>query len=498
VEVEEPQMNNTLEMALKYVDKGFNIIPIPPNTKASIDKWKRFQTERVSKERVRAYWSRCPDANIAVICGEISGLIVADADPKNGAQWEGVTSSIAATTPHGGKHFYYRYDKRIPSMKPKEQMIGWDMQSDGTYVLASPSIVDGKTYTFDEGCGIENDLQPPPAWLFDVAVAYKTKGVHNWRDYMDGTTEGTRNEVACKIAGAAIRQTGSPQMALAVLRGWNTQNSPCLEDKELQQVVTSIWGREQRKIGTLNTTSIGDLMRQNLPPPSWLIENVWLKGGRGWLAGEPEQGKTWFALDMALSITQGWKFLGNFSVPQIGPVLFIEEDQTKSELLQRVQMLIAGKPPCDLGTFHTLVGEGISFPRDTNKVVQFIRENKCVAVFIDHLRAIHNSDQNSSMEMKSVLDSFTAIRRETGAAVITIHHISKGEPRKRSHELLRMEGTQHFLSWADSAIGLFVNDRGTHNLAFKMRGAPKPEGLVLQRTHNLVVGSMTLSLEGGL
>ena len=59
-----------------YRERGFSVIPIKPNKKPYI-KWERFQSEKADLDQIRSWWKKWPAANIGIVTGKISGVMVA-------------------------------------------------------------------------------------------------------------------------------------------------------------------------------------------------------------------------------------------------------------------------------------------------------------------------------------------------------------------------------------------------------------------------------------
>ena len=57
------------------------------------------------------------------------------------------------------------------------------------------------------------------------------------------------------------------------------------------------------------------------PEQLWLIESIWAHSAVGIIGGAPKCCKSWFGLDMALSIASATHCLGRFAVKHPGPVL---------------------------------------------------------------------------------------------------------------------------------------------------------------------------------
>ena len=80
-------MNTMLMDALDFVTKReCSVIPVARD-KRPLVKWEEFQKRRPTEEEVESWWTRWPDANIAIVTGRISGLVVVDADGAAGLEW---------------------------------------------------------------------------------------------------------------------------------------------------------------------------------------------------------------------------------------------------------------------------------------------------------------------------------------------------------------------------------------------------------------------------
>ncbi|MDO8956989.1 MAG: bifunctional DNA primase/polymerase, partial [Deltaproteobacteria bacterium] len=141
-----------LEIALKYLDRGFSVIPIKANKKPYI-KWEEFQKRRPTPEEVGAWWGKWPKAMIGICTGEISGILVIDCDTPEG--YEAIQKLLpdaillpVARTPRGGWHLWFLYPAGSKITVGTGIMPGVDFRAEGGYVITPPSINgDGKGYT---------------------------------------------------------------------------------------------------------------------------------------------------------------------------------------------------------------------------------------------------------------------------------------------------------------------------------------------------------------
>ena len=146
---------NNLKPALELWDKGFNIIPVksdpitptPKNPaedflifKTPLGKWLQYQINRASREEVKFWYTKQPHLNIGIIT---NGLLVVDADTKEGVQWceDNLSVGIYSITAKGA-HFYFKQPKnQRVNCEIKNTKCGIDIKADGGLVVAPPSVL---------------------------------------------------------------------------------------------------------------------------------------------------------------------------------------------------------------------------------------------------------------------------------------------------------------------------------------------------------------------
>jgi hypothetical protein len=129
-------------------------------------------------EQVQRWWRRWPDANVGVVTGAVSGLVVLDVDPRHRgeaslAALEGVHGAVPHTieslTGGGGQHLYFRHPGTDVPCGPIAP--GLDVKGDGGLVVSPPSgHVSGRVYAWESGCAPgEVPLADLPEWLQSMA-----------------------------------------------------------------------------------------------------------------------------------------------------------------------------------------------------------------------------------------------------------------------------------------------------------------------------------------
>jgi len=168
------QRLTTLEWAELYVSLGFSVIPLWPRSKMAVCKWQKYQHMKPSTNQLKNWWGKHPDWGIAIITGKLSGVFVLDPDDINSmaeVEKRGRKETVSAETSRAW-HDYFKYpDFKVPSKKGRSE--DWpfehaDLQSDGHYVVAPPSIhPTGKEYAWIRS-PLDCDIAEAPQWLLDL------------------------------------------------------------------------------------------------------------------------------------------------------------------------------------------------------------------------------------------------------------------------------------------------------------------------------------------
>jgi hypothetical protein len=160
-------MSALLDAALAYAAHGWPVFPVQPRGKAPLCEH-GCKDATVDVDRIVRWWSRWPDANVAVETGIAFDVLDVD-DLDAGEELFGgpdveLPSGPAALTPSGVVHLYFAptgLGNRVKFVN------GCDFRGVGGYVIVPPSIgANGEPYRwwpFDDGW--RDELVPVPGWL---------------------------------------------------------------------------------------------------------------------------------------------------------------------------------------------------------------------------------------------------------------------------------------------------------------------------------------------
>lgn len=243
-------------------DLGWNVMPL--HGKRPIGEWGMLQRRMADRDKL-VNWYDTHQGNVAIICGEISGVSVVDVDVKGGFDvkafrqfYEKYPTPIVVRTGTGGYHLYYRFTKVKNAVRVKYPGLQIDVRSQGGYVVAPPSIhpdtgeiyrfVDIKNpnneMDFEMIAGLRENLPPFPEEIAVQCRADASKVPDDWRAIVYATNEGSRNANAASICGKLISAFPTRDwypLVWPLLRAWNKEYVvPALDDDELRVVFESI------------------------------------------------------------------------------------------------------------------------------------------------------------------------------------------------------------------------------------------------------------------
>ncbi len=224
---------------------------------------------------------------------------------------------------------------------------------------------------------------------------------------------------------------------------------------------------------------IGDIQEQRGVP--WLVEELWVRQGVGFLCGCPKACKTWLALDLALSVASRTAVLGAYRVAEAGTVLlFVAEDSPAAVRARLAGMAGPRGVSLDHLPIHLVMHRSLRLesPRDQARLRATVAQYRPTLLVLDPFVRLTAIDENSSLEVSSVLASLRELQATLGVAILIVHHARKtagnGAPAG-----LSLRGSGDFWAWGDSILYLSRKHEHLH-LAVEHRSAPAPEPVTVE------------------
>ena len=233
------RVNPLLADALAYARRGWPVHPLR-GKRPIIHGWPEVAT--TDESQVRELWTDHPEANVGIIGGPRSELLILDLDNKGSKRGDDTLRTLeaelgplpdtrVAQTPHG-RHFYFAHPNgRIPNsvgaLGP-----GIDIRAEGGYVVAPRSVVNGNRYQWLAEC---EPIDFPIEWLARLS----RQGLDAARPKIP---QGARNDTvfreACRLRGRNV----SEEAAWDQLRHFNELVCrPPLDERELRRCFEQAW-----------------------------------------------------------------------------------------------------------------------------------------------------------------------------------------------------------------------------------------------------------------
>jgi putative DNA primase/helicase len=251
------------QAAVMYAERfGFYVFPLMPGTKVPMT-FNGFKSASNERAIIDDWWSQWPNANIG-IATEASGLVVLDIDDSSEVSALDTLTDLESKvgrlpdTPHvltggGGFQFYFKTEDYLSSRTRVLPNI--DIKASGGYVVAPPSKhPSGRKYLWDDIFKItQMPIAEAPDFLIDLAQPKGMQPIKRspqyWTEiYLQGASEGSRNDTATKLAGYLIQKNLEPFLVVEIMKAWNLkQVKPPLDESELLGILDSVAKMEIQK-----------------------------------------------------------------------------------------------------------------------------------------------------------------------------------------------------------------------------------------------------------
>lgn len=485
------------EAAKRLAAQGFRVHPLKVNAKQAIlDDWPNRAASDVGF--VESNWQKAP-YNIGIATG--NGLLVLDFDMKPGQkgadslkllEMTGLPDTLRARTPSGGVHVYLKTPPDLALGNSASKLLPHvDVRAHHGYVAAPGSVIDGKRYEWVDPA---QTIADAPDWLLrdierarprkenrhdpvgeidthaaiDRAIWYLEHEAPESVEKAAGDNTAFRVAARVKDFGVGIEKTYE-----LMADHWNEKKAfPPWGPEELLEKVENAFahGREPPgvasaaaqfepvEIGDYRTAQNGTEARGKLYALDFdeaadqalvqvtepLIEGVLDQGTMSVLYGASNSGKTFVALDMAYSVATGRSWNGKEAMG--GLVVYIAAEggpgiRKRLRALRqerrhdgRVHLVVI---PCPV---DLLRGKG-----DISQLLEIVTDAEArhgvgaAMVVVDTAsRALSGGDENSSVDMGTLVKNLDLIRQRTRAHLMVVHHSGKDRAKgARGHSSLR-------------------------------------------------------------
>ncbi len=338
-----------------------------------------------------------------------------------------------------------------------------------------------------------------PTWLVDaLATPTRTQEARHVKVEPDPERKipkGQRNTTLAALAGAMRRQGAGIEAISSALTFENAERcDPPLPVAEVDGIAGSIAHYEPTSGPDAANWSGQDidlsLSRERPEERIELVEGFLDTERLTMLFGKPGHFKSFLAMDAAVAVASGRRWLS--STPTDGlmtlqsPVVFIQQDQGAKDTADRFHALFNAYdvPPTIPLYVYAFPRPALDLIRNYDYLAEAVHRHEAKFVIVDNLfNAAGVRDENSS-EIGLAIMHLAELRDQTGAAILLIHHPTKGTGWSRGHGVI--------LQNVDQSLKLIRDEDHVRFETEKERGAGITDRLVARFDHDYYDDSRTM------
>lgn len=299
-----------------YPEKGFSVFPLSKNSKVppkglGLSSYQKLRADE-KQIAVWKYEARKGGHNIGIATGAVSGIVVFDADSEAALKEladkneEGYTFP-QVITPSGGRHFFCKYDKRLKTVRGKGRDEKIDIRADGGYVVAPPSYAEyekgGKqikgSWVWDEKHHLNTTPLPPvPKKWIELALKDERVARDEGMPSSPKLVQGSRDDTIFLTAVSMKHRNCTKDETLRTAIAMGKQCRPPMSARECERKVESAWTRPPIPM----SIKMEDVVEEEM---LWLWKNYIPSEAITLVSGDPDAGKSWWAMDLACKVSRG-------------------------------------------------------------------------------------------------------------------------------------------------------------------------------------------------
>jgi len=491
----ERTLSTPLAFALAYAQRGWHVLPLEPKAKVPLGRLvpRGLHDASTDAETIRTWWAAFPEANVGIALAP-SGLVAVDIDPRNGgtetfeqlqAAHGSLRSDVMAFTGGGGEHHVFLVPPNAQISLPGSLGPGIDLKANG-YIVAEPSIhPSGKQYGWEASSSPLDGVVPSPLpdWLRSLRVTLQMPPMRPGELAVDAQQASDAREALYCLnaddydtwvrAGMSLHSTRWGHPAFAMWCSWSQQSdkfdsTACRKkwqsftlDQErgdigltlawvFGQAQASGWRNPRAALATVTSPLPSNLLLnlEQLQKASasitWLVKGVVPADSIGLLFGGSGTFKSFIALDMALHVAHGMKWLGRKTTK--GPVIFIAAEGGAG-LWRRIEAWHKQRGLSWRGIEFYVVPVAVALLTDAKSIVSAAQSVgvKPALVTVDTLAQTFDGEENSASDMSAYLRALNNSFRALWQCVVMVIHHSGHQATERPRGSSAIRGNVDFL-----------------------------------------------------
>jgi len=462
---------------------GFMPIPLKSQNGKLVPSipWKDFNLPEDPLEavdKVQSLFSKGELAGLAIKTGKPSGLVVLDVDdPQKFEAFYPLeklideASYVVQTKDEGHYHIGFSWDPDFPESKSFLKEAGFELKSNGSLVNFYTVLPEAQYKPIkleplrpmpkelkDKILALmarqketpEDQEEKPrpegldPSQIIEIVSEVYLKGQRQyWTIYTAGYLRklGFSFEETKEAIEEFLRSQGDEELEMRLAGVEHTFKEPLDNVKGLkgllelglsERAYLKLQGLkiQKREAQAPKYFTLRDILALEVKEPSWIIPNL-LPEGFSILGGKPKVGKSWLALQIALTCVQLGKKVAYFAL-----------EDTPARLQKRLRVLGVENPE---GSLPDLIVFSFGLPRIGKGAIKELREciqkHKPDLIIIDPWAKIKPQTKGKDLflEEYQALEVFREFQRE-GVNILLVHHARKSQSDDPIDEILGSTG----------------------------------------------------------
>ena len=229
------------------------------------------------------------------------------------------------------------------------------------------------------------------------------------------------------------------------------------------------------QLGAAKTFSVQSFLDRDLPEVQYICDEILLESGTTGIAGMSNVGKSILALQLAISISMGVPFMGQFVVPKPRKVLFIQfemlDQMVQERLSKGIKALVDIYPTCEEYLVQNLKIASFEDKRLFDDAYGTIEKNLMTANYdvlvIDNLYTSSNIAMDKNDKLQELLARITELKLKYKIAMVMVsHHKKMAEKQPLDHFMVF--GGSTYVNWLDNLIQVANTGRSKDLKVFKI------------------------------
>src|SRR6185437_12497423 len=218
----------------------------------------------------------------------------------------------------------------------------------------------------------------------------------------------------------------------------------------------------------------------------WLVAEIIQRGSNGFICSLPKVGKSWLAVELALSLALGLPWLG-FSVPHSVKTALVTREDNPALTKWRMSHLLKGKTrtmaDLDGRLYVNSREQSAEFRLDKAdllaSMIAGLKAIKPEFVILDVFNVMHAADENDNTEMRAVVEQLSVLQREIPCSIGVVHHFNKQSEGSLTQ---RLRGASAIAGWAEWLIGIesISGEQKTRRMSFELKAASQPDSITYE------------------